>query len=65
MERERNLQDRRAVTVSLTEAGRQLISEVLPVHIAALVKEYRRGIPRVSGARRLRADADVVVARSR
>ena len=38
VERERNRHDRRVVTVSLTEAGRQLISEVLPVHIAALVE---------------------------
>ena len=26
------------MTVSLTEAGRQLIAEVLPVHIAAIVE---------------------------
>lgn len=38
VERERNRLDRRVVTVSLTEAGRQLISEVVPVHVAALVE---------------------------
>jgi MarR family transcriptional regulator, 2-MHQ and catechol-resistance regulon repressor len=38
VERERNREDRRVITVSLTEAGRQLISEVLPVHIATLVE---------------------------
>ena len=37
VERERNRHDRRVFTVSLTEAGRHLISEVFPVHIAALV----------------------------
>jgi MarR family 2-MHQ and catechol resistance regulon transcriptional repressor len=38
VERERNRHDRRVVTVSLTEAGRQLISEVVPVHVAAIVE---------------------------
>jgi MarR family transcriptional regulator, 2-MHQ and catechol-resistance regulon repressor len=37
--RERNLRDRRVVTVSLTDTGRQLISEVLPQHIQAIVEE--------------------------
>ena len=35
--RERSEKDRRAVTVSLTEEGRRLIAEVVPVHIAAIV----------------------------
>ena len=38
VERERNQHDRRVVKVSLTEAGRQLISEVVPVHVAAIVE---------------------------
>ena len=38
VERERNRLDRRVVTVSLTDAGRQLISEVVPVHVAVLVE---------------------------
>ena len=38
VERERNREDRRVITVSLTEAGRQLISEVVPVHVAVLVE---------------------------
>jgi MarR family 2-MHQ and catechol resistance regulon transcriptional repressor len=35
--RERSEKDRRVVTVSLTEEGRRLITEVVPVHIAAIV----------------------------
>ena len=38
VKRERSEKDRRAVTVSLTEAGRQMIAEVIPVHIAAIVE---------------------------
>jgi MarR family 2-MHQ and catechol resistance regulon transcriptional repressor len=38
VKRERSEQDRRVVTVSLTEAGRQMIAEVIPVHIAAIVE---------------------------
>jgi MarR family 2-MHQ and catechol resistance regulon transcriptional repressor len=37
--RERSVKDRRAVTVSLTEEGHRLISQVLPQHIQAIVKE--------------------------
>ena len=36
--RERSVKDRRAVTVSLTEEGRRLISEVIPPHIQAIVE---------------------------
>lgn len=37
--RERDAQDRRMVTVSLTETGHQLISRLFPAHVAALVEE--------------------------
>lgn len=37
--RERDTQDRRMVTVSLTEAGRELISQLLPPHVATIVEE--------------------------
>jgi MarR family 2-MHQ and catechol resistance regulon transcriptional repressor len=39
VKRERSVKDRRAVTVSLTEEGRRLISEVFPQHIQAIVEE--------------------------
>ena len=39
VKRERSIEDRRVVTVSLTEKGCQLISEVLPQHIQAIVEE--------------------------
>ena len=39
VKRERSVKDRRAVTVSLTEEGHRLISQVLPQHIQAIVKE--------------------------
>src|SRR5689334_5970678 len=38
VKRERSIKDRRAVTVSLTEEGRRLISEVIPPHIQAIVE---------------------------
>jgi len=38
VKRERSVKDRRAVTVSLTEEGRRLISEVIPPHIQAIVE---------------------------
>lgn len=37
--RERNERDRRVITLSLTEAGRKIIEEVLPQHIQAIVEE--------------------------
>lgn len=37
--RERDAQDRRMVTVSLTEAGHELIGRLLAAHVAALVEE--------------------------
>jgi MarR family 2-MHQ and catechol resistance regulon transcriptional repressor len=37
--RERGTEDRRVVVVSLTEAGRARIEQVLPVHVAAIVEE--------------------------
>ena len=37
--RERDTDDRRMVNISLTEAGRELITYVLPHHIAAIVEE--------------------------
>jgi len=37
--RQRNLEDRRFITVSLTEAGRTLIAEVFPRQAAAITEE--------------------------
>ena len=37
--RERGAEDRRLVIVSLTGAGRELISRIFPGHVAAIVKE--------------------------
>jgi MarR family 2-MHQ and catechol resistance regulon transcriptional repressor len=37
--RERSAEDRRVVMVSLTEAGRELISRVFPKHLADIVEE--------------------------
>jgi MarR family 2-MHQ and catechol resistance regulon transcriptional repressor len=37
--RERSLEDRRVVMVSLTEAGREQISRVFPKHLADIVEE--------------------------
>jgi MarR family 2-MHQ and catechol resistance regulon transcriptional repressor len=39
VQRERDQHDRRTVTVSLTPAGRELISRTFPQHLAAIVKE--------------------------
>jgi MarR family 2-MHQ and catechol resistance regulon transcriptional repressor len=37
--RERSVEDRRVVMVSLTEAGRELIRQVFPKHLADIVEE--------------------------
>ena len=37
--RQRDKQDRRYITVSLTPAGRRLISRVFPLHVQAIVSE--------------------------
>jgi MarR family transcriptional regulator, 2-MHQ and catechol-resistance regulon repressor len=37
--RERNEKDRRVITLSLTETGQQIIEEVLPQHIQAIIEE--------------------------
>lgn len=37
--RERNERDRRVITLSLTDTGRQIIEEVLPQHIQAIIEE--------------------------
>ena len=37
--RDRNPEDRRFITVSLTEAGRQLIEQVFPGHVNAITQE--------------------------
>jgi len=39
VKRERNERDRRVVKLSLTEVGRQVIEEVLPQHIQAIIEE--------------------------
>jgi MarR family 2-MHQ and catechol resistance regulon transcriptional repressor len=39
VQRERDPGDRRAVVVSLTEAGQKLIGRLFPDHVAAIVKE--------------------------
>jgi len=39
VERRRDTQDRRYVTVHLTDRGRQLIQEIFPRHVDALVRE--------------------------
>jgi MarR family transcriptional regulator, 2-MHQ and catechol-resistance regulon repressor len=39
VERQRNRDDRRMVTVSLTESGRRQVEEVLPEHVAAINAE--------------------------
>lgn len=39
--RERSVEDRRFVTVHLTEEGRRLIREACPRHIAAIVEEMK------------------------
>jgi MarR family transcriptional regulator, 2-MHQ and catechol-resistance regulon repressor len=39
VQRNQAIQDRRVTTVSLTPAGRDLIEEVLPAHVAAIVEE--------------------------
>src|SRR5262245_11609009 len=43
--RERDVQDRRMVFVSLTPEGEALIKQVLPVHIAAIVAEINTLTP--------------------
>jgi MarR family 2-MHQ and catechol resistance regulon transcriptional repressor len=37
--RERGTEDRRFITVSLTDAGRKLIAEVFPGHVQAIIEE--------------------------
>jgi MarR family 2-MHQ and catechol resistance regulon transcriptional repressor len=39
VKRERSAEDRRFVSVCLTEEGRQLISKIFPQHVAAVVEE--------------------------
>ncbi|MFB3040304.1 MAG: MarR family winged helix-turn-helix transcriptional regulator, partial [Candidatus Poribacteria bacterium] len=39
VERKREGEDRRYVTVHLTDEGRRLISEIFPAHVAAIVEE--------------------------
>jgi MarR family 2-MHQ and catechol resistance regulon transcriptional repressor len=39
VQRERDIHDRRMITVSLTPAGRELISRVFPAHMAVIVAE--------------------------
>lgn len=39
VKRDREVDDRRCISVSLTDAGKQLITEIFPIHVAAVVKE--------------------------
>lgn len=39
VKRDREVGDRRCISVSLTASGKQLISEIFPTHVAAVVKE--------------------------
>ena len=39
VQRSQDVEDRRITTVSLTTAGRDLIGEVLPVHVAVILEE--------------------------
>lgn len=43
--RERDLEDRRLVRVSLTSKGTELISEIFPKHIASIVEEMQALTP--------------------
>jgi MarR family 2-MHQ and catechol resistance regulon transcriptional repressor len=45
VQRERDTHDRRMITVSLTPAGRELISHILPQHIASIVAEMNTLTP--------------------
>lgn len=42
VKRERNPEDRRYITVSLTESGHKLIAQILPAHVAAITDEMSR-----------------------
>ncbi|MCI0453554.1 MAG: MarR family transcriptional regulator [Candidatus Dadabacteria bacterium] len=39
VKRKREIEDRRFITVNLTEKGRRLINEIFPSHVSAIVKE--------------------------
>ena len=41
VKRERSVEDRRFVSVCLTDEGRQLISDIFPQHVEAVVEEMR------------------------
>ena len=41
VKRERSVEDRRFVSVCLTEEGRQLISDIFPQHVASVVEEMK------------------------
>jgi MarR family transcriptional regulator, 2-MHQ and catechol-resistance regulon repressor len=43
--RVRDVEDRRKITISLTEKGRQLISQLLPGHVAAITAEMNALTP--------------------
>ena len=45
VERRREARDRRFITVHLTRAGRQLVQQVLPRHVANIVAELRALTP--------------------
>jgi MarR family 2-MHQ and catechol resistance regulon transcriptional repressor len=40
VKRERSLEDRRMITIILTEKGKALIEKVLPQHVASIAKQF-------------------------
>ncbi len=40
VKRERGLEDRRMITIYLTESGKALIEKVLPQHVASIAKQF-------------------------
>lgn len=45
VKRQRDLKDRRYITVHLTQEGKELIEDILPAHIEGIVREMNRLSP--------------------
>lgn len=45
VQRQRNAEDRRYITVHLTHEGKKLIEEILPAHVEGIVREMNRLSP--------------------